>query len=115
LARALWTGVGRSDGLRYAFDRGSVREIIDDGETGFIVKDEAGAVEVFKQIEKLSRAKIRSRFEEHFTVRRMANDYLLLYEDLIEVAKPVSRLSAGGVAMESHVRANAPDPVSARS
>jgi glycosyltransferase involved in cell wall biosynthesis len=94
-----------------AFDRGSVGEIIDDGETGFIVQDEAGAVEAVKQIEKLSRTKIRRRFEEHFTVRRMANDYLLLYEDLIEAAKPVSRLSAGGVPMESRVCASAPDPV----
>jgi len=98
-----------------AFDRGAVREIIDNGQTGFIVKDEAGALEVIKQIEKLSRAKIRSRFEEHFTVRRMANDYLMLYEDLIEAATPVSRLSAGGVAIASRVVASAPDPVSARS
>ncbi len=73
-----------------AFDRGSVREIIDDGQTGFIVKDEAGALEVVKQIEKLSRAKIRNRFEEHFTVRRMAKDYLMVYEELIGAAKPVS-------------------------
>jgi glycosyltransferase involved in cell wall biosynthesis len=88
-----------------AFDWGSAREIIDHGQTGFIVKEEAGAVEAVRQIEELSRARIRRCFEEHFTVRRMANDYLMVYENLIEAAKPVSRPPARRVAMDSRVLA----------
>ena len=62
-----------------AFERGSVPEIIDHGVTGFVVDsiDEAAAAVPFA--EALDRAAIRRRFEERFTVERMASDYLALY------------------------------------
>jgi len=65
-----------------AFNRGSVPEVIDDGVTGFIVEDETGAVAAVHRIETLSRRAVRERFEQRFTARRMATDYLALYREL---------------------------------
>ena len=70
------------------FDRGAVREIIEDGLTGFIVDGDDSAVAAVKRIDELSRTEIRRRFEQRFTARRMAKDYLAVYAELIEAAKP---------------------------
>ena len=65
-----------------AFDRGSVREIVADGRTGFIVSDVAGAVAACRRLDELDRATIRAEFEERFSARRMAEDYVALYRRL---------------------------------
>jgi glycosyltransferase involved in cell wall biosynthesis len=62
-----------------AFNRGSVPEIIEDGLTGFIVEDETSAVARVQKLASLSRAGVRQRFEQRFTARRMAEDYLRTY------------------------------------
>jgi glycosyltransferase involved in cell wall biosynthesis len=69
-----------------AFDRGSVPEIVDQGVTGFVVKDEDGAVAAVQRIPQLSHTQIRSVFERRFTARRMAEDYVAAYESLLEAA-----------------------------
>jgi glycosyltransferase involved in cell wall biosynthesis len=66
-----------------AFNRGSVREVVDDGLTGFIVEDEEGAVGAFDRLSQLSREKIRWRFEQRFTARRMALEYVDAYRSLM--------------------------------
>jgi glycosyltransferase involved in cell wall biosynthesis len=66
-----------------AFNHGSVPEVIEDGVTGFIVTDEAEATRALKRIDQLDRGAIRARFEERFTARRMAEDYLATYESLV--------------------------------
>jgi glycosyltransferase involved in cell wall biosynthesis len=71
-----------------AFNRGSVPEVIEDGVTGFIVEDEMSAVGAVRRLSQLSRAQIRKRFEERFTARRMAKDYLSVYGELISAATP---------------------------
>jgi glycosyltransferase involved in cell wall biosynthesis len=63
-----------------AFGRGSVPEIIEDGVTGFIVDDIAGAAAAVPLAKQLDRRTIRERFEERFTAQRMARDYLELYQ-----------------------------------
>jgi glycosyltransferase involved in cell wall biosynthesis len=75
-----------------AFNRGSVPEVIDDGLTGFIVEDETGAIGAVDRLSHLSRVKIRKRFEERFTARRMAQDYLAVYRSLMEGVAPHLRL-----------------------
>ena len=65
-----------------AFNRGSVPEIIEDGLTGFIVEDETGAIGAVERLLALSRDKVRARFEQRFSARRMAEDYLSLYRSL---------------------------------
>jgi glycosyltransferase involved in cell wall biosynthesis len=62
-----------------AFNRGSVPEVIEDGLTGFVVEDETSAVGAIRQLSRLSRTVIRKRFEEQFTARRMAEQYLRVY------------------------------------
>lgn len=61
---------------------GSVAEVIDDGVTGFVVDDETVAAGAAQQLERLDRSRIRSVFEQRFTVRRMAEDYTRLYQRL---------------------------------
>jgi glycosyltransferase involved in cell wall biosynthesis len=65
-----------------AFRRGSVPEIVEDGLTGFIVDDLAGAIDAVHRLKELPRAAIRKRFEERFTADRMAQDYLKVYRNL---------------------------------
>ena len=77
-----------------AFNRGSVPEVIDDGVTGFVVEDVNGAVGAVDRLGHLSREKIRRRFEERFTARRMAQDYLAVYRSLSDAASPHLRLVA---------------------
>jgi len=57
--------------------------VVDDGLTGFIVEDEVGAIGAFDRLSQLSREKIRGRFEQRFTARRMALDYVDAYRSLM--------------------------------
>jgi glycosyltransferase involved in cell wall biosynthesis len=82
-----------------AFNRGSVPEVIDDGLTGFIVEDESGAIGAVDRLSHLSREKIRKRFEQRFTARRMALDYLAAYRSLMENTAPRLRLIVDDGAM----------------
>ena len=75
-----------------AYNRGSVPEIVEDGLTGFVVDDDAGAVAALDPLLQLSRAKIRERFEQRFTARRMAEDYLDVYSTLVGSKQPQLRL-----------------------
>jgi len=75
-----------------AYNRGSVPEIIEEGVTGFIVEDEGGAMGAVDRLSQLSRTTIRKRFEERFTARRMALDYLSAYRSLQDREKPHLRL-----------------------
>ena len=77
-----------------AFNRGAVPEIIEDGLTGFIVEDETSAVGSIGLLSALSRERIRARFEERFTARRMASEYLAVYRKLAEAAGPHLRLAS---------------------
>jgi glycosyltransferase involved in cell wall biosynthesis len=62
---------------------GSVSEVIEQGVTGFVVDDDAAAAEAAKQLCFLDRNRIRMVFEERFTARRMAADYVRIYNHLI--------------------------------
>jgi glycosyltransferase involved in cell wall biosynthesis len=85
-----------------AFNRGSVPEVIDDGITGFVVEDEKGAIGAVYRLGELSRDQIRKRFEERFTARRMAQDYLAVYRSLTETEQPHLRLIAGDAPTIQH-------------
>jgi glycosyltransferase involved in cell wall biosynthesis len=77
-----------------AFNRGSAPEVVDDGLTGFIVEDVNGAIGAVDRLGNLSREKVRRRFEERFTARRMAQDYLSVYRNMMTAAAPHLRLVA---------------------
>jgi glycosyltransferase involved in cell wall biosynthesis len=67
-----------------AYRRGSVPEIIEEGITGFIVQDLDEAVQAAERIPTLDRSRCRQRFEERFSASRMARDYLVSYQRLLE-------------------------------
>jgi glycosyltransferase involved in cell wall biosynthesis len=75
-----------------AYNRGSVPEIVEEGLTGFIVEDETSAVAAVSRLSQLKRDAIRTQFEQRFTARRMALDYLAVYRGLMEAAAPKIRL-----------------------
>src|SRR5437016_5618429 len=59
-----------------AMGNGSVPEVVDEGVTGFIVADEAAAAAAARRLPMLDRGRIRKVFEQRFTARRMAEDYV---------------------------------------
>jgi glycosyltransferase involved in cell wall biosynthesis len=65
-----------------AFRCGSVPEVITDGVTGFIVEDIEQAAKAVGRIGQIDRARCRQEFEIRFTDRRMAQDYVKIYEHL---------------------------------
>src|SRR5206468_1976836 len=67
-----------------AYRNGSVSEVIENGVNGIIVNGIEDAVAAVESAQKLSRRKCRTVFEERFTAQRMANDYLRIYNSLIE-------------------------------
>jgi glycosyltransferase involved in cell wall biosynthesis len=67
-----------------AFNCGSVPEVIDDGVTGFIVNTIDEAAAAIGRLPELDRAKVRAQFDKRWTARRMAEDYVNLYEELID-------------------------------
>ena len=74
-----------------AWHCGSVPEIIDHGETGFIVTTEDEAVAALNQLHSIDRHRVREVFEQRFTATVMARNYLRLYWRLYA---GTSRLSA---------------------
>ncbi len=67
-----------------AYRAGAVPEIIEEGQTGFIVNGLKDAVEAVKGIPALSRRRCREAFDKRFTATRMARDYVRAFEQLIE-------------------------------
>ncbi len=66
-----------------AYPRGSVPEIVDDGITGFLVHNAEEAAKAVEGIAAIERRSCRRRFEERFSARRMSEDYLALFERLV--------------------------------
>jgi glycosyltransferase involved in cell wall biosynthesis len=65
-----------------ARSRGSVPEVTVQGETGFIVDGVEEAELAVYQVSSLSRRRCREVFEQRFTARRMAQEYLEAYQRL---------------------------------
>jgi glycosyltransferase involved in cell wall biosynthesis len=98
-----------------AFNRGSVPEIIEDGLTGFVVEGKEEAVAATRRLSRLSRRAIRQRFEERFTSRRMAREYLMVYRTLIEKRHTDRPTIAGNFVEKTHSKnirreTNSPHP-----
>jgi len=66
-----------------AYRHGSVPEVIDEGVTGFVVDSEEEAVRAVGRIGEIDRRQVRACFERRFAARRMASEYVALYEDLV--------------------------------
>jgi len=67
-----------------AFDRGSMPELIENGESGFLVNNVEGAIEAVARIKEIDRAYCRRHVERHFTVDRMIDEYIQVYEMILD-------------------------------
>ncbi len=66
-----------------AYRRGSVPEVMQDGVSGFVVDNEAGAVEAVRKVRALDRWRCRQVFEERYSAARMTRDYVRIYQRLL--------------------------------
>jgi glycosyltransferase involved in cell wall biosynthesis len=65
-------------------NRGSMPEIIRNGKDGFLVNSNAEAIEAVREISVLNRADCRKRVEDRFTVKRMVDDYINIYQIILK-------------------------------
>jgi len=74
-----------------AWDHGSVPEIIEHGRNGYIVSSIRDATAAVVESVSLDRAACRAAFEQRFTAGRMAQDYVSIYEKLLERSDSTGR------------------------
>lgn len=67
-----------------AFNRGSMPELIDDGQTGFLVSNINEAVESLKNIKNINRKDCRVLAEKKFTLAKMVEDYIEVYNQILK-------------------------------
>jgi glycosyltransferase involved in cell wall biosynthesis len=63
--------------------RGAVPEVVDEGVTGFVVDDVAGAIAAVRRAGALDRRAIRAHAARRFSRDRMVDDYLRVYERVL--------------------------------
>ena len=68
-----------------AYDRGSCREVVADGETGFLVTNVNEAVKAVKKIEAIDPAACRKRVEENFSIPVMVQAYEKVYAKIFQL------------------------------
>jgi glycosyltransferase involved in cell wall biosynthesis len=78
-----------------AYPFGSVPEIIEDGVNGFLVDGVEAAVKAVRGIAAIDREVCRQRFEERFTSKRMAREYLTIYDRIVERSAGTNAISDG--------------------
>lgn len=108
--RALWELMGQALGLLFpiewdepfglvpveamatgtpviAYERGATAEIIQQGETGFLIPpgDRSSATEHVQELISLSRKRCRVHVEEHFSLERMLDAYETVYGSVVRV------------------------------
>src|ERR1700688_2302269 len=66
-----------------AFPFGSVPEIIEDGVNGFLPRDVKGGAKAVEKLDTIDRAQCRQRFEEQFSLPRMTQQYLAIYDRIL--------------------------------
>ena len=74
-----------------AFSRGSMPEIITNGVNGFLVSNVPEAVDAVKMIQTISRSGCREVAERRFSRSRMVDDYLKVYDRIVEETKTEDR------------------------
>jgi glycosyltransferase involved in cell wall biosynthesis len=66
-----------------AYRRGSIPEIIEDRGTGFVCEGLEEMMAVIQRIPEVDRRRCRRTFEQRFSVERMAQDYVRVYEQAL--------------------------------
>jgi glycosyltransferase involved in cell wall biosynthesis len=83
---------------------GSVPEIIDHGVAGFVIDSYEEALCAIRRIDMLDRQQVRQAFERRFASRRMAQEYVTLYEQLAPNVKSSARKLTGRPAVRAEQR-----------
>jgi glycosyltransferase involved in cell wall biosynthesis len=65
-----------------AYTRGSMPELIKDGETGYLTRTEDEMIDGLRKIDKLDRHRCHAWVEEKFSVEQMVDGYEKLYRQL---------------------------------
>ena len=63
--------------------RGSVPEVVEDGVSGFIIRDVDEAAAAVQKLGELPRAEVREYAEQHFSQGQMVESYLRVYEQIL--------------------------------
>ena len=66
-----------------AFEKGAMKELIIDGQTGFLVNTVEEAIEAVKNIHRLCRCECRRYALDKFSSKTMALKYISLYQRII--------------------------------
>lgn len=66
-----------------AYRRGAIPEVVEEGETGFVVENEPGMVDAVRKVDALDRHACRGEVEEHFTVEKMVEGYEGVYKKIL--------------------------------
>ncbi len=67
-----------------AFNRGSMSELIDHGENGFLVSNKDEAITALNRIKDIDRLHCRKTVEKHFTVDTMVEKYIKVYKQILK-------------------------------
>jgi len=78
-----------------AMDLGSCREVIADGQTGYLVNNVDEAVQAVGKIDRIERKKCRRHVEENFTIDRMVSHYEEVYEEIFRRQARKNKTIAG--------------------
>jgi glycosyltransferase involved in cell wall biosynthesis len=70
-----------------ALDRGAVREVVDQGVTGMVFDDLEQMVNELPRVFDLDRHQVRARAVARFGAARMVDEYIQVYERLVETAR----------------------------
>jgi len=65
-----------------AYRRGAIPEVLQHGVTGYVVDNQQQAITAVERITDLDRHTCRQVFEMHYTVERMAKDYVSVYKKI---------------------------------
>ena len=94
-----------------AYRCGSIPEIIEDGVTGFICDNLEGMVAAIDRLPLIQRQRCRDSFKTRFTVERMVQDYLALYQHMAATVRPIVRMNGRSSHLLDHRRTPAKDLV----
>ena len=66
-----------------AFAEGAAPEVIEDGLTGFLCRDEADMADAIARVGTIERQVCRSAVEGYFSTRRMVGEHIVLFDELL--------------------------------
>lgn len=85
-------------------DLGSVREVVRDGVTGFVVDNISEAIKAVDRLDSIDRKACRIHVEQHFSVDAMVDGYLEVYRTILgdgfRPSRPAANSSAGSKVSE---------------